>query len=146
MTNAMVQGGYPDGGTYVVDVAVLSGEAVHGAKALGKAFAGFTNDKLLTFVEAKALKVHPMLLAQFVGIVLEVKPQFVTGRRPRFHRTRGHFDPTLVALGSYSANAQTIVKRYPRRGIRVNVVTTFDAKAARGDLDEPARELTPALP
>jgi hypothetical protein len=68
---------------------------------------------------------------QFVGIVLEVKPTFVSGRRPRGHIVQDHFDPTMVALGSFSGNAHRIVQRYPQRGYRINVVASFDTEAAR---------------
>jgi hypothetical protein len=148
LTNAKVNGGYAfDDGTYVVDVAVLPGGSVARARAPGKAFNAFANSDLKTFMESKALKVYPMLLAQFVGIVLEVTPRFVTAgrRRPRGHLAHGHFDPTLVALGSFSANADRIRSHYPDRGYRINVVSRFDVEAARGTLREAARELMPEL-
>ena len=143
LTNAKVFGGFPDGGTYVVDVAVLTQGSVSAARKRGSGFPGFENSRLRTFIESKALTVYPMLLAQFVGIVLEVKPTFVQGRRPRYHIIQDHFDPAMVALGSFSANADRIVQCYPDRGYRINIVTRFDAAAARGDLASAARELRP---
>jgi hypothetical protein len=121
LTNAKVLGAFAaDGGTYVVDVAVLKKGAIAGAESAGTSFGGFENNALRTFIESKALVVYPMLLAQFVGIVLEILPRFLSSqRRPRGHVARGHFDPTLVALGTFSANAQGIVKHYPRRKYRV---------------------------
>lgn len=148
LTNAKVFGGYaPDGGTYVVDVGVLTVGAVTSAKAAGRKFAGFANRDLRTFIESKALVIYPMLLAQFVGIVLEVKPQFITGtRRPARHHLDGHFDPALVALGTFSANASGIVDYYEDRRYRINVVPRFDTEAAAGTLHACARDLSPALP
>lgn len=146
LTNAKTFGAYSDGGTYVVDVAVLVAGSVAGARRLGSAFPGFKNSDLRTFIESKALAVYPMLLAQFVGIVLEIKPTFVGRRRPRFHVAQDHLDPALVALGSFSANADRIVDCYPARNYRINVVARFDAEAARGDLNDVARDLAPALP
>jgi hypothetical protein len=86
-----------------------------------------------------------MLLAQFVGIVLEIKPAFIGRRRPRFHVVQDHFDPAMVALGSFSSTAAAIVDHYPGRGYRINVVPRFDAEVARGDLTHVARQLEPEL-
>ena len=148
MTNAKVGGGCSyDGATYVVDVAVLPGGSVAAAQAAGKDFEAFANADLQTFMESKALKVYPMLLAQFIGIVLEVMPRFVSPdrRRPRGHRKASHFDPALVALGSLTANAERIRDHYPRRGYRVNVVPRFDSLAASGSLSAAAEHLEPPL-
>jgi hypothetical protein len=49
----------------------------------------------------------------------------------RSHIFQDHFDPTMVALGSFSGNAHRIVQRYPQRGYRINVVASFDTEAAR---------------
>jgi hypothetical protein len=53
-------------------LSVLDDEA-----AMLRFFPGFENDQLMTFIESKSLTVYPMLLAQFVGIALEIKPAFV---------------------------------------------------------------------
>jgi hypothetical protein len=145
LTNGKTFGAYPDGGTYVVDVAVLVSGSLAAAKSQGRGFPGFRNRDLRTFIESKALTVYPMLLAQFVGIVLEIKPTFVGGRRPRFHVAQDHFDPAMVALGSFSANADAIVDHYPDRSYRINVVPRFDAEVARGDLSDVARGLEPEI-
>lgn len=148
LTNAKVFGAYAgDRGTYVVDVAVLEPGAIARAKADGRNFGGFPNEDLRTFVESKALVVYPMLLAQFIGIVLEILPRFVTdGRRRRGHVKHGHFDPALVALGTFSANAHRIVEHYPMRNYRVNVVPRLDVEAASGTMKSTARLLRPELP
>ena len=66
LTNAKVRGAFAaDEGAYVVDVAVLKGGAMAAAEPLGRAFPGFANADLKTFIESKALVVYPMLLAQF---------------------------------------------------------------------------------
>jgi hypothetical protein len=146
LTNAKVAGDFADSGTYVVDVAVIQAGSITEAKGQGKWFAGFSNGQLKTFVESKALAVYPMLLAQFVGIALEIKPAFVRGpRRPYGHIRDGHFDPTLVALGSFSANADKIVERYPTRGYLLNIVVRFDTEAASGTFGTIVREMTPRL-
>jgi hypothetical protein len=148
LTNAKVFGAYPpDRGKYVVDVAVLEAGAIAQAEADGVDFEGFANESLRTFIESKALVIYPMLLAQFVGIVIEIQPRFLSdGRRRRGHVAHGHFDPTLVALGTFTANAQRIVEHYPGRKYRVNVVPRLDVEAATGSLVQAARDLTPNLP
>jgi hypothetical protein len=57
-----------------------------------------------------------------------------------------HFDPTLVALGSFSANEDKIVERYPRRGYLLNIVVRFDTEASSGSFGSIARDLSPRLP
>jgi hypothetical protein len=147
LTNAKVFGAYRDDrGTYVVDVAVLQAGSVAQAKTAGRDFDGFGNADLWTFVESKALVIYPMLLAQFVGIVLEILPRFLSpGRRRRGHVAHGHFDPALVALGSFSANAHRIVEHYPDRKYRINVVPRLDVEAAKGSLSATARGLSPEI-
>jgi hypothetical protein len=124
---------------------VLVSGSVAAAKRHGPGFPGFRNRHLRTYIESKGLTVYPMLLAQFVGIILEIKPTFVGRRRPRFHIAHGHFDPAMVALGSFSSNADAIVEHYPVRNYRINVVPRFDAEVARGDLSDVARVMEPEL-
>jgi hypothetical protein len=146
LTNAKVAGDFQDGGTYVVDVAVLPTGSIAKARGQGRAFPGFDNDQLMTFIESKSLTVYPMLLAQFVGIALEIKPAFVRGpRRPRGHVRDAHFDPTLVALGSFSATADKIVAHYPTRGYLLNIVVRFDTQASSGSFGTVVREMSPQL-
>lgn len=146
LTNAKVAGDFRDGGTYVVDVAVLTAGSIARARRQGGAFAGFDNGQLMTFIESKSLRVYPMLLAQFVGIVHELKPAFVRSRRrPWGHLRDSHFDPTLVTLGSFSATAGKVVDHYPRRGYLLNVVVRFDTRASSGSFRSLAREMSPRL-
>jgi hypothetical protein len=51
LTNGKTFGAYPDGGTYVVDVAVLLSGSVAAAKRQGRDFPGFRNRDLRTFME-----------------------------------------------------------------------------------------------
>lgn len=88
------------------------------------------NDSLITFAEVKRLVIYPMLLAQFVGIVHEIKPRFL--RPPpllgfdRYH----HLPPALMALGHFSGNAAAIVRAYKGRGILICVAENFDVRIA----------------
>ncbi len=88
------------------------------------------NDSLITFAEVKRLVIYPMLLAQFVGIVHEIKPRFLRSPPPvgfdRYH----HLPPALMALGHFSGNAAAIVRAYKGRGILICVAENFDVRIA----------------
>jgi hypothetical protein len=74
-----------------------------------------------------------MLLAQFLGIVHEIAPRFLS-RRPRNFVRRGHFDPALVAVGHLSPSARAIVGGFVRRRIKVAVVSNFEERVAAAGL------------
>lgn len=111
-----------DKGVYVVDVGVAVAGAVPAVK---KGRVAVANDNLVSFVEAKKLVIYPMLLAQFVGIVHEIKPKYLGGRAAV---GRAHFYPALVSVGYLRGTSEDIVKGYKRRGYLVNVVPTFDER------------------
>jgi len=115
-----------DQGTYCVDVGVVKSDVIPVAKPAQK-WICVPNGELVTFGEAKKLVVYPMLLAQFVGIVHEIKPKFLN----RSKYKSPHPPPTLIALGHFSGNAQSIVKAYPARKIVVNVAENYDMRLAR---------------
>jgi len=91
------------------------------------------NDALVTFIEAKKLVIYPMLLAQFVGIVHELKPEFLATAAGPGSGGFGppHFWPALVCVGYLTENAHRIVRGYERRGYRLNVVPNLDGHASR---------------
>lgn len=125
-TNLAVLGHYGlDEGRYVVDVAVCRPGRVPLTKTDGRGWVCLRNQDLVTFVEAKKLVVYPMLLAQFVGIVHEVKPRFLSGLPPGFRR-RGHFPPALVSTGHPASTSRDIVRGFTARGFRISVVPSFD--------------------
>jgi hypothetical protein len=125
-----------DEGIYVVDVGVVrAGRAIGEYRRnpkTGKGSQYVRNDDLVTFAEVKKLVAYPMLLAQFVGIVHEIKPSFIGGgRRPRrFVRDR-HFDPALLTLGHLHANGQGISDGFARRGFRLRILTSLDHRVAQ---------------
>jgi hypothetical protein len=124
--NLGVQSAYmSDTGIYVVDVAVTHGGSVAN-KGPGKRDEWIANRDLVTFLEAKKLVAFPMLLAQFVGIVHEIKPGFLKGRRPHGFVARAHFDPALVTVGPVARTAGAIRDGFAARGFRIQVVTNFD--------------------
>lgn len=116
-----------DGGRYVVDVGVLR-ESGWGRK--GQA-TEVENSNLITFIEAKRLVIYPMLIAQFIGIVHEVKPRFLGGRRPRRFLQDDHFDPALVAVGYLHATAAKIARALPERDYKIKIAPAFDLSIAR---------------
>lgn len=123
--NLPVHGAYPDGSAYVADVVVCMAGRVPTDPARMKTWKALDNQDMVTFVEAKRLVVYPMLLAQFLGIVHELRPDCVTGVPPRW-RARAHFYPALVATGSLTPMSRRIVKAFYRRGFRITVVPNLE--------------------
>lgn len=116
-----------DQGVYCVDVGVVRADAIPKAKPEAK-WVCLPNEDLVTFGEAKKLVVYPMLLAQFVGIVHEIKPAFLQYPQPL---PDTHPAPTLIALGHYSSNSKIIVENYVSRNIRLNIADNYDVRLAR---------------
>lgn len=116
-----------DTGTYCVDVGVVRAGAIPRAKPAVK-WECLPNDDLVTFGESKKLVVYPMLLAQFIGIVHEIKPSYL---RYKPAKPTDHPPPTLIALGYFSGNSRAIVDAYPGRKIKLNVAQNYDMRLAR---------------
>jgi hypothetical protein len=113
-----------DDGVYVVDIAVTPLNPP--TATFDGSPPAIANSDLLTFGEVKALRMYPMGLAHFIGIVHELQPRFITGRRRRGFVPSGHFDPTLFALGTLTPNSTRIVSHYRKRGMRLNIIPMFD--------------------
>lgn len=118
------------GARYVVDVAVTRGGTVPAARPSRGKWLALRNRDLVIFLEAKALVIYPMLIAQFIGIVHEIKPIFLGGR-PRNFVVRGHFDPALVSLGHLHGTCLNIVRGFEGRGCRIGIVPEFDRAITR---------------
>lgn len=114
-------------GVYCVDVGIVTPGSVPAAKPAA-AWRSARNSELITFAEVKKLVIYPMLLAQFVGIVHEIKPAFLSGRGSM---CPVHPSPMLIVLGHYSANSFDIVQHYHTRGISVIVAANYDGRLAR---------------
>lgn len=126
--NLPVYGAHSDDGIYVVDIAVVKGPPGV-VEELGKSVA-IPNPDLVTFAEVKNLVVYPMLLAQFLGIVHELKPSFLTGSPPAEFVSAHHFPPALICVGYLHGRCFTICRAYPTRGINVKIVDEFDRRIA----------------
>ncbi|MBS1895671.1 MAG: hypothetical protein JST59_30600 [Actinobacteria bacterium] len=130
------------GARYVVDVAVARSNRIptstpgHGQPG----FEALANDHLITFVEAKSLVIYPMLIAQFIGIVHELKPAFLHERPADDFIEAGHFYPSLVSLGYLHGTCRNIVRGFPARQIHIGIVPEFDeaiSRLASGPGDSP---------
>jgi hypothetical protein len=121
--NLMVNSAH-DEGIYCVDVGVVKAESVPVSKPAID-WHRVENADLITFAETKKLVVYPMLLAQFVGIVHEIKPEFLKSG------TTGHLPPTLITIGHLTGNSQQIVNAYPRRNFRILIAHSYDIRLAR---------------
>jgi hypothetical protein len=124
--NVLVRSAH-DEGIYCVDVGIVESSSIPSKKSEVR-WVCLENEYLLTFAEVKKLVVYPMLLAQFVGIVHEIKPQYL---RSASLRHPSHLPPILVALGHFSGNAGAIVKAYASRGIHITVAENYDVRIAR---------------
>jgi hypothetical protein len=88
------------------------------------------NASLITFAEVKRLVVYPMLLAQFVGIVHEIKPGFLQAPLPNGFGRYEHLPPALMALGHFSGNSAAIIHAYDRRSVLLCIAENFDQRIA----------------
>ena len=125
-----------DEGIYVVDVGIAMAGMLPTTHKDRKVWAGMPNDQVVTFIEAKKLVVYPMLLAQFVGIVHEIKPSFL-GAAPDFSLEK-HFCPALVSIGYLTATSKSIINGYVQRRFGIRVVPAFDLEVLRLSQDAAA--------
>lgn len=121
--NVVVEGAHGVG-TYCVDVGVIEPGSLPFENPTD-GWVSLENTKLITFAEVKKLVIYPMLLAQFIGIVHEIKPNFLRGRGVI---SPDHPSPALIVLGHYSANSEAIVQNFHQRGISVLIVANYDGR------------------
>jgi hypothetical protein len=95
--NLMVRSAHDDG-IYCVDVGIALADSIPSEKSEEK-WACLQNNSLITFAEVKKLVVYPMLLAQFIGIVHEIKPEFL---KSRTGVDKSHLSPILITLQYFS--------------------------------------------
>lgn len=119
-----------DEGVYVVDVGVISAASI-GPLEDWKKSPSVRNSNLVTFLEAKKLVVFPMLIAQFIGIVHEIKPRFLVGHRPKGFRAANHFNPSLISIGYLHGTSKKICSKLGTRGFRIGILPNFDFELSR---------------
>lgn len=127
--NLLVRSAHDDG-IYCVDLAVTKKDAVPKEIRWKEKWLCLENKNLITFGETKKLVIYPMLLAQFLGIVHEIKPRFIGGKLPRNFLRDRHFFPALIALGHFSGNSEAIVQSYRIRKIKIAIVHNYDIRLA----------------
>lgn len=122
-----------DSGVFCVDVAIVNPGVVPTKKGK-KGAEPLHNSELISFAEAKKLVIYPMLLAQFLGIVHEIKPKFLRKDR-KYCLGDDHLHPALIALGNLTPNAKDILRSFNRRKYKIVVAENFDIRlsaASRG--------------
>lgn len=119
-----------DDGVYVVDVGIVKSGCLPSKKS-GKGWKGVNNLDLITFIEAKKLVIYPMLLAQFIGIVHEIKPSFLKKAKVPGLKRGGHFSPALVSVGYLHGTSRSIRNGFTERGFKVNIVPALDIEVAK---------------
>ena len=126
--NLMVRSAHDDG-IYCVDVGIVKPGTVPD-KATPKKWLCVENRSMVTFSEVKKLVVYPMLLAQFIGIVHEIKPRFIGGRLPNGFQKNLHLPPSLISLGNFSGNSRNIVDAFSSRKINIGIYENYDVRIA----------------
>lgn len=116
-----------DVGVYCIDVGIVKHLCIPSEKPK-VTWICLDNDHLLTFAEVKKLVVYPMLLAQFLGIVHEIKPDFLSSPGAI---NPPHLPPILIALGHFSGNAAAIVDSYAARNIHITIAENYDIRLAK---------------
>lgn len=97
------------------------------------------NDDLITFGEAKNLVGYPMLIAQFLGIVHEIKPSFVDekfGGVPREFYEHRHLPPSLLTSGNMLSGALKVIKSLKDRRIEILVIDNLASRSSDIIIDE----------
>jgi|SRR5882762_7832232 len=131
--NVATRGAHDDG-IYVVDVGAVKSGSIPLIRPKGS-WVAIKNDSLITFAEIKKLVVYPMLLAQFFGIVHEIRPDFLQQPAPQGFGPNDMMPPTLLALGHLSGNSSVIIDGFQIRGFTILVLPTFDMRLSRAAQD-----------
>jgi hypothetical protein len=127
--NLMVRGAH-DEGIYCIDVGIVKSGVVPQKVDPDVKWRCIPNDCLISFAEAKRLPVYPMLLAQFIGIVHEIRPEFLQRPTPSGFGCSTNLPPALISLGRFSGNSKVIVDGFVTRGITVCIAENFDVRLA----------------
>lgn len=131
VSGAWVEIGEEDGiapPMFALDVAVIKAESLpqleQGQKRNNENY-WVDNAHLITFAEAKKLTAYPMLLAQFLGIVHEVKPEFLRSDSREITDTDSddqHPHPILFTSNHLSSGTAKVLESFEARELRMMVV------------------------
>ena len=89
------------------------------------------NNDLITFGEAKNLVGYPMLIAQFLGIVHELKPSFLHEHKdtiPDIFYNQRHLPPSLITSGNMLSGAVRVLKSFEDRNIEIMVIENLSGR------------------
>lgn len=113
---------------FALDVAVIESNSLPvlkmGQKRNGEKY-WVDNTHLITFGEAKKLTAYPMLLAQFLGIVHEIKPEFLNIEERERLKTildQKHPPPLLLTSNHLTWGTKQVLKSFQDRDLLIRVV------------------------
>lgn len=122
------EGESEDKALFAVDIAVIETGSLpdlsQGHKRTNEPY-WVENDRLITFAEAKKLTAYPMLLAQFLGIVHEIKPEFLrVGKQeiPEMFWSQSHPPPTLLTANHLTQGTKKVLQSFEERQLVIRVV------------------------
>lgn len=124
--NLQVRGCFDVNGIFAVDVGVVYQGSVPSTLQEQKTWKAVSNNRLITFLEVKKLVVYPMLLAQFVGIVHEIKCVFLNSRLPNNFKKNNHLYPSLITVGYLSGTSSKIIEGFKKRNYKIKIIPDFD--------------------
>ena len=125
-----------DKALFAVDIAIVNPDRVPNppiGTPRGGSVTWLENENLLTFGEVKKLVAYPMLLAQFLGIVHELQPQYIGLVKPLIAGSamEHHPPPILFTDGHISLGSKKVIESFVSRGFQLtiiaNVTTLSDA-------------------
>ena len=131
-----------DRALFAVDIAVIEGESLPDSQPSDhkpRDRYWVKNDCLITFAEVKKLTAYPMLLAQFLGSVHEIKPEFVRVGQRRISRKflqDRHLPPTLMTSSYITPGTKRVLRSFESRKLIVRVVEDVTGLPEEGLLSQ----------
>jgi len=117
-----------DKALFAVDIAVVRAGSLpnlpYGHKRTDEPY-WVENESLITFGEAKKLTAYPMLMAQFLGIVHEIKPEFLKVEELDISQAfwdEEHPLPTLMTANHLTFGTKQVLRSFKDRDFMIRVV------------------------
>jgi hypothetical protein len=112
---------------FALDIAVIKPDSLPDFKRgqpLGGQQYWVNNADLITFGEAKKLVAYPMLLAQFLGIVHEIKPEFIKAKDGELEPTlkQKHPYPVLFTSNNLMRGTERVLKSFMERELLITII------------------------
>lgn len=138
--NLPVRGARDSTTLYVADIAVINSHSVQKEISLTASGRRRTlhycaNRDLKSFAEVKDLIAYSMLIAQFLGVVFELKPRCLrkTWFSKNLLRFKNHMFPSLMISGSSHIGANAVIHSLSRRNYTVVVACDLLQSSAQFD-------------